>query len=386
MREVVLFDGDERQSLLPLTYMRAVSQCRVGLLTIQEKWSQQLPASYHIKTVDYLQGLYASSPDASKQRIWINGSVLPNEDLVASILLLKANEVLIDGDDVVAFFCDEKKPDVSIPEIKQHYIKVRIASDRIVYPEDILEYCDQEFRKDFLLITKGQESQIVGADVRCRGKDIFIHPSATVYDCILNATDGPIYIGADAEVMEQAVIKGPVGVGANSAVHVGAKVYAHTMLGPFSKIGGEIKRTTVFGYSNKAHEGYLGDSVIGQWCNIGADTNNSNMKNTYGKVSLWTPEQQKFRTTKRQFLGLIMADHTMSAINTAFMTGSVTGVFANVFGANYPSRWSPSFTWGRPDRKYDFDRACTVATRAMNRRNILLTEAYKKALKHVSER
>jgi len=382
MREVILFDSVEHRSLLPLTYLRAVSQCRIGLLTIQEKWNHLLAESISIKTEAYLQDLYDPIPTNSTSKLWINGAVLPNTALIEKINALKSNEVLVDGSAIIAYQNDVMLSAESINDNKHNLID--IPSDRIVHPEDILNYCDQEFRKDFELVTKDNESARPEHHVRCRGENIFIHPSAKVYDCILNATEGPIYIGPEVEVMEQAVIKGPVGIGANSTIHVGAKVYAHTMLGPYSKIGGEIKRTTIFGFSNKAHDGYLGDSVIGEWCNLGADTNNSNMKNTYGMVSLWSPATKEYRITDRQFLGLIMGDHTMSAINTAFMTGSVTGVFANIFGGSYPSRWSPSFSWGSLDQRYDLDRAYTVAQRKMMRRGIELSDAYQKALRHIS--
>ena len=329
--------------------------------------------------------MYPLIPDNSEIKTWINSSVLPNDDLIRKIISLKEDQVLIDGDSIIAYRSEQSLVDITMLRRSKKYYILEVNSDRIIDPEDILNYCDQEFRKDYHLLTYGQESAEVGEHVRCRGEQIFIHPTAKVYDCILNATAGPIYIGPNAEVMEQAVIKGPVGIGANSSIHVGAKVYAHSMLGPYSKIGGEIKRTTLFGYSNKAHDGYLGDSVIGRWCNLGAGTNNSNMKNTYGLVSLWSPSELQFRTTSRQFLGLVMGDHTMSAINTSFMTGSVTGVFANIFGANYPARWSPSFSWGNPDQKYQLDRAFAVAEKVMSRRGILITEAYRKALKFVSE-
>lgn len=383
MRDITLFDGPEHLSMLPLTYLRPVSHCRVGMMTILEKWQLRLSANYSCQTSAYLQDLFPLT-SATSDRIWINGAVLPSDLLQTQISSLKIGELLISEKKIVALRSDKENINIANIDIKEGWSASEVEVDFLEYPEDILNYCDQEFRKDYKLVT--DQAQGVDADpsVRCRGSQIFIDPTAKVYDCILNATEGPIYIGPNAEVMEQAVIKGPVCIGANSTIHVGAKVYAHTMLGPHCKIGGEVKRATMFGYANKAHDGYLGDAVLSHWCNLGADTNNSNMKNTYGHVSLWSPAAEAFRMTDRQFLGVIMGDHTMSAINTAYMTGSVTGVCANVFGNTNPKRWSPCFTWGDENTSYDIDKAIEVAQRAMSRRNIELSPAYAKVLRHIS--
>lgn len=385
MKEIVLFDSSAWYTLLPLTYLRSVCDNRVGMLTIREKWAHYAAVPIYVHTIPYLQDLYAHA-DTPKERIWIDSSVLPSKKLVKALATLKSFEALVDGDELIAIKTADQVVGIERAVLWQKHWKLTpIRVDRIRHPEDILEYCDQEFGKDYHLLTSTDKSVLrEDQGVRYRGDRIYVHPDAKVYDCVLNATEGPIFIGAHAEVMEQAVIRGPVGIGTHSTIHVGAKVYAHTMLGPHCKIGGEIKRTTIYGYTNKAHDGYLGDSVIAQWCNLGADTNNSNMKNTYGHVSLWNPANSNWRTTGRQFLGLIMGDHSMSAINTAFMTGSVTGVFANIFGSVYPSRWSPSFSWGDSNQPYDVDKAIDVARKAMLRRGILLSEPYQRALMHIA--
>ena len=383
MSNILLFDGPAWDSMYPLTLTRPLGECQVGMFTIKNKWSNYIPGNYSYLANDYLAGVFPAA--WSKNNILINGAVLPNLELVGAIFSLTTKEILMDGDEIIAFkwdqgpfLLDQLTKNVSILK------PIQITSSRLVYPEDILNFCDQEFRKDFVIATKDRTSAIPSKTVNQRGEDIFIEDGAKAFDCILNATEGPIYISHGAEIMENAVIKGPVYIGPNATVHVGSKIYAHTMLGPYSKVGGEIKRSTIFGYSNKAHDGYLGDSVIGQWCNMGADTNNSNMKNTYGTVSLWDKSKNEYRITDRQFLGLIMGDHTMCAINTAFNTGSMAGVFANIFGSP-PERWSKSFTWGNNKTTYDYSRAVEVAERAMGRKSINPTEAYKNMLKDIFE-
>lgn len=382
MPNIILVDGASWETLRPLTLTRPIAKCMLGMSTIEEKWKRHLDGEYSCFTKSYLSPLFPTR--WSDDNTLINSSILPTAHLVKAIIALQEGEVLMDRDEYVAFkWPTEIKNLDGIPPVISKLKPIQIETERVIYPEDILKYCDQEFHADYRAITDGRTSAQADPSVKIRGQEIFIEQSAKVYDCILNATEGPIYIGHSAEIMENAVIKGPACIGDNSTVHVGTKVYAHTMLGPWSKIGGEIKRSTIFGYSNKAHDGYLGDSVIGQWCNMGADTNNSNMKNTFGMVSLWDMTEGDYRITERQFLGLIMGDHSMCAINTAFMTGSVTGVFANVFGS-IPDRWMPSFSWGDSDTSYDIDRAITVAARAQSRRNINTSAAYAQMLRHIA--
>ena len=381
----VLFDGSNSNSLLPLTYLRAVCDCRIGLLTIREKWEAWWPGQYEVHTAQYLQGLYSELNQGSS-RIFINGAILPSPALIDDIQQLKIGELLLYQDEVVAVYLAEgdsietlKYSTVSQDRIKRTQSPIK----KITYPEDILSLAPDEFLNDFEILTRGKTSAPIPDHVKSRGEHIYIDPTAQVYDCILNASEGPIYIGPDSEVMEYAVIKGPVGLHSNCNIHVGAKVYANTYLGPYCKIGGEIKRTSIFGYSNKGHEGFLGDSILTEWCNLGADTNNSNLKNTYGDVSLWDIDQEQYRNTGRQFLGAILGDHTRCAINTAFMTGSVSGVFANVFGSINPPRYMPSFSWGT-DHVYKIDKAIEIASKVMARRGIATSDSYIAAMKHLA--
>jgi len=382
MNNVILFDGAAWNTLRPLTLTRPTSDCQVGIRTIRQKWEGYLQGNYSILTKDYLSSLFPTH--WTEDNLMINGAALPNPSLIANVNNLKANQALVDHGEIIAFrYSGDQLTMDDVQSAVGNFEKIEVATDLITYPEAIINFCDQEYRKDYGSITANRTSQPIDTSVKTRGDQIFIEEGAKVYDCILNATEGPIYIGRDAEIMENAVVKGPVGIGDNCTVHVSSKIYAHTMLGPWTKIGGEVKRSTIFGYSNKAHDGYLGDSVIGKWCNMGADTNNSNMKNTYGMVSLWDMTSEKYRVTDRQFLGLIMGDHTMCAINTAFMTGSVTGVFANVFG-QAPNRWTPPFSWGSAEADYNVDRAITVAERAQSRRKITTSEDYKTVLRHIA--
>lgn len=382
MQRIILFDGPNWETMHPLTLTRPLAACRVGGLTIKEKW-ESLGYTCGCLTQAYLQPRFPIQH--IEANLYINGGALPSSKFIESIKQLKPSHALTSetGQIVAARTPGPIHHNGWSDEIKG-YPSERIEVQILEYPEDILNHAIGQMLQDYMTYQSNRgPSAAPDPSVRCRGDEIYIHPSAKLYDCILNATEGPIYIGPEVEIMENAVIRGPVWIEEKCTIHVGAKVYGGTMLGPYSKIGGEIKRTTIFGYSNKAHDGYLGDSVLGMWCNLGADTNNSNMKNTQGNVSLWDATRQSYRVTDRQFLGLIMGDHTMSAINTSFMTGSVVGVFSNIFGGTH-DRWTRSFSWGDSSTAYDVEKALTVARRVLSRRSIALDNSYELMLRHIA--
>jgi UDP-N-acetylglucosamine diphosphorylase/glucosamine-1-phosphate N-acetyltransferase len=235
-------------------------------------------------------------------------------------------------------------------------------------------------------LTKGRKSQPLNNSCRNIGKGkIFIEEGASANDTTFNTTTGCIYIGKDAEVMEGSVVRGPFALCEHSVLKMSSKIYGATTIGPHSKVGGEVNNSVVFGYSNKAHDGFLGNSVIGEWCNLGADTNNSNLKNNYANVKLWNYSGENFIDTGLQFCGLIMGDHSKCGINTMFNTGTVAGVSSNIFGSGFPRNFIPSFSWGGAQgfTTYRFEHAIETAQLVMQRRNTELTDNDKDILKYI---
>lgn len=382
---LVFFDSHERAQLLPLTYLRSTADLMVGMRTIKDKWLDHFVQGHSVLTQDYLQDLYpVADIDEDQMCIYINGACLPDADLIAMIKALKPGESLKSGDQLIALKAPMKQG-VTLGDVLQLFDESQTQqtpATLINYPEDILNHSRSEFLKDYVTKTNGKTSAALDPSSKHRGEDLFIGANTKIYDAIINTEEGAVYIDDDVEIMENAVIKGPVYIGRGTKIHVSAKVYADTMLGEQCRIGGEIKRTTIFGYSNKAHDGYLGDSVLAKWCNLGADTNNSNLKNTYGLVSLWDASANAYRTTDRNFLGMILADHTMAAINTSFNTGTVTGIFSNILNRT-PDRFVPSFSWGH-EAKYNVDKAISVAKTVLDRRSLQMSVAYESAIRYLA--
>ncbi|WP_420576749.1 GlmU family protein [Ekhidna sp.] len=374
-------EGSWKQ-MLPMSYTRPVADVRVGILKVHEKWSMHLSAqSIAFRSQDYLSQLF--TPPTTKS-LTILGNVLPSPSLVDTIQKLKEDEALVCQNQLIAGFYDNDEPfelggrkPIQIEEVSQ-----------IAYPWDIFRLNGAEINHDFVLLTKGKKSQpLCDPHTKTYGDQIFIEEGARVKAAILNAENGPIYIGKDAEVQEGALIRGPFALCEHSVVNMGAKIKGDTTVGPHSKVGGEVSNSVIFGYSNKGHEGFLGNSVIGEWCNLGADTNNSNLKNNYAHVKMWDFESGGFKDTGLQFCGLIMGDHSKSGINTMFNTGTTVGVSANIFGDGFPRTIIPSFAWGGSSgfTTYQTRKAFETAEVVMKRRNKALTEADKAVLSHIFE-
>ena len=378
----ILFDGSARNQLLPFTYTRPVADIRVGILTIREKWEKMLGFTTSTVTEDYLIDKFPMIE--MEQNIFINASVLPTKFLVSLIQNLSENKALFIDDEPLAFFAKEDQEiDFKTFDIHQY------TSDDILRIEntwDIFKLNGEAIKRDFKLLTTDRESQLVPEMTIAFNKDqIFIEEGAVLPLCSLNANDGPIYIGKDSEIMEGSMIRGPFALCENATIKMGAKIYGATTIGPHSKIGGEVNNCVIFGYSNKGHDGFLGNSVLGEWCNIGADTNNSNLKNNYAEVRLWDYETEGFAKTGLQFCGLMMGDHSKCGINTMFNTGTVVGVSANIFGSGFPRNFIPSFSWGGSAGMitYKTDKAFEVANVVMSRRNISFTEVDVQILEHI---
>ena len=390
MKNIILFDPDTRDQLLPLTYTRPVCELRVGILTIREKWEQWLKGKTSYITQDYLSDKY--SIVIGSDNFVINGAVLPNADLCSRIDNLKNNEALLKNGELIAARLDEKQffnlmEDNDIEELEGFELDDELKYLTINHLWDIFTFNDAALKSDFNLITEGRTSaplsksnQIVG-----NAAQIFLEDGAVVECAILNTHKGPIYIGKNAEIMEGCIVRGGLALCEGSILKMGAKIYGATTIGPHSKVGGEVNNTVIIAHSSKAHEGYLGNSVLGEWCNIGADTNTSNLKNNYDEVKLWDYTTDGFIRTGLQFLGLIMGDHSKCAINTMFNTGTVVGVSANIYGAGFPRNFVPSFSWGGPAGfdTYSLPKALNTANRVLGRRNRSISDQDRDILKYV---
>ena len=377
-----LFDDKSWFSLRPLTFTRPVANLRVGIFTIAEKWSKHLNADFGYQTQEYLSEKFK----IANSSLFINGSICPDEELLEAVEKLKDGQVLHAADIVIAYNTSSL---ISSQEALSSLDRVAYLSSfvKIDYAEQIFGFNDMELQRDFALLTKGRTSGTLSSTNTILGDQIFVEEGATAECSTFNTLQGPIYLGKNSQVWEGCHIRGSFALCNDSQVKMGAKIYGKTTIGPFSRVGGEINNAVIWGYSSKGHEGYLGNSVMGQWCNIGADSNNSNLKNNYGEVRLWDYEKENFRKTGLQFCGLIMADHAKCAINTMFNTGTVVGVSANIFGAGFPRNFIPDFAWGGAQGFdiYTLDKMLETAALVFERRDLTLDETERNIISHIFE-
>jgi UDP-N-acetylglucosamine diphosphorylase/glucosamine-1-phosphate N-acetyltransferase len=380
----ILFDGPSRSNLLPFTFTRPVADLRVGILTIREKWEHFLGATTTTVTEDYLSEKFPMVE--MEHNVMINASCCPNAELVELVKNLKENQAIFSGEDVIAFYTLDTQEDINFDDFDAIEYDAHIL--KIEHTWDIFSKNGEAIENDFSLLTEGRKSQTLPKSVNTiNPKNIFIEEGAKLEFVTLNASSGPIYIGKDAEIMEGSIIRGPFALCDYATVKLGAKIYGPTTIGPHSKVGGEVNNSVLFGYSNKGHDGFLGNSVLGEWCNLGADTNNSNLKNNYAEVRLWDYNTEGFARTGLQFCGLMMGDHSKCGINTMFNTGTVVGVSANIFGSGFPRNFVPSFSWGGHGgfTTYLTKKAFEVCKIVMSRRDIEFTEQDAAILEHVFE-
>lgn len=357
-------DFNTWQQLLPLTFVRSISECRVGILTLKEKWEKRLNTTVSLQfCVDYLQ----SNNTSISSDFIINSSIFPTDELIDSILNLPPNSVLEKN----GVFIASNKSDINSLKIE---FKEDVSFLR--FPWDIFLLSDRETRIDFDLLTKGRTSQTIDSSNKVLGTEIFLEEGASVQCAILNSKTGPIYLGKSAEIMEGSIVRGPFSLGEKSQLKLGTKIYGATNIGPQCKVGGEISNSVIFGYSNKAHDGFIGNSVIAEWCNLGADTNSSNLKNNYSLVDIYSYKNNEYISTEQQFCGLIMGDYSKSGINTMFNTGTVVGVCANIFGAGFPSKHIPSFSWCSIENieLYKIEKALETIQKVYERRGLSLDQ------------
>lgn len=388
---LIVFESSEiRNNLLPFTFTRPVSEIRVGILTISKKWQLALDAAPSFISEDYLRSKYTIH--IAVENILVNGALSPDEALIAAIQQLKPGEGLFSGDLLLAGKCNAgiaeeiyKAP----AQINSFFKMVSYQHEPTIIRNlwDIFALNRQEIIKDFKVITRGRKSAgINDRHTRVYGEEhVFVEEGASIKAAILNAEEGPIYLGKNSEVMEGAIIRGAFAMLEGSIVAMGSKVRGDTTVGPFSKIGGEVSNSVIFGYSNKGHEGYLGNSVLGEWCNLGADTNTSNLKNNYSNVKLWSHSKMELTDTGRQFCGLMMGDYSRCGINTMFNTGTVVGVGANIFGGGFMPKFIPSFSWANEVElsSYRLDKFEETVERILGRRNKILNNVEKSILTHI---
>jgi UDP-N-acetylglucosamine diphosphorylase/glucosamine-1-phosphate N-acetyltransferase len=384
----ILFDDQFRDNFLPLTFTRPVAELRLGILTLTKKWEWYLKSHVSHLTQNYLKIKYPTV--ITLNNLMINARIIPNAKLTAEIFSLKKGEALVSGNLIVAALIAEHKIEEFQPDSQEGYKirEVQSTFDKITNIWELFSTAGREIEHDFSLITKDRKSEPLSKTVNTLNPErIFLEKGAKVEFATLNPGEGFIYIGKDAEIMEGALIRGSFALGTHSAVKMGAKIYGPTVVGPHSKVGGEINNSVIFGYSNKGHDGFLGNSVLGEWCNIGADSNNSNLKNNYADVKLWNYKKKGFVNTGLQFCGLIMGDHSKCGINTMFNTGTVVGVSANIFGDGFPRNFVPSFSWGGAAgfTTYSIPKAFETAEKVFSRRELVFDKIEQDILKNVFE-
>ncbi|RRQ47095.1 GlmU family protein [Chryseobacterium sp. SC28] len=381
--QLVFSDAQYWEDFLPLTFTRPVAEMRMGILTFSERWQKLLEIDevFYI-TENYLQEKFPKPEPA--QSLFIVPNFFPSEAVLQQIKALKPGEALVYDNEVLV--ANVNMENFSLNQIN----KMTDITEKLLFieqPTDIFFHNDFAINFDFELMTNGKTSQELSATNGFIGEkeNLFIEEGAVVEFCTLNCKTGKIYIGKNAEMMEGSNIRGSLALCEGSKINLGTKLYGGTTIGPHSKVGGEVNNVVIFGYSNKGHDGFLGNSVLGEWCNLGADTNSSNLKNNYASVKLWNYRKKRFLDTGLQFCGLIMGDHSKTAINTQLNTGTVIGVAANIFKSGFPPNLVDSFSWGgmKGDEKFRLDKAYDVAEKAMERRNIALTETDKDILKYI---
>ncbi|WP_266204098.1 GlmU family protein [Pontibacter kalidii] len=388
MNFILFDDAIIRQDLLPLTFTRPVAEVRVGILTIAEKWARHLGGTGAYLTQPYLQPKYTAG---AGQSLYINGAVVPDAELAAAVRGLKPGEALRHNGLLIALHSDNLM--FETPEELANYTSANAkAYDNCTVIRDVWDIFLQngnQIRSDYTLVTAGRQSQPINDRYTMvyNEENIFVEEGVKIRAAILNAENGPIYLGKNSQVHEGAVIKGPFALGEESNVNVGGKMRGDVSIGPFCKVGGEVAASVIFGYTNKGHEGYLGNSVLGEWINIGADTNTSNLKNNYAEVKVWNYAKGSFKSSGQQFCGLIMGDHSKCGINTMFNTGTVVGVSANIYGPGFPRQFIPSFSWGGAAGFVTFQlpKAMELAEKVMSRRNLHFGETEQNIFQYIFE-
>lgn len=383
---IILFDDKKtRFDLMPFTLTRAIADLRIGIFKISEKWQKIANCTVSYCTENYLSEKFKANYQS--ENIYVNASWIPSKENYLAILSLEQNKGLYYNNQLIALKSASK---LSFEEINtiNTITKTEVEYANLLQkPWQIFQQNGVQISEDFEYISqKNKSEEITDEFTKCYNiGNIFVEKGAKIFSAVLNATYGPIYIGKDVEIQEGALIRGPFAICEGSVVNMGAKIRGDVTIGPFCKIGGEVSNSVIFGFSNKGHDGFLGNSVIGEWCNLGADSNTSNLKNNYSNISIYSYQSKDYEDTGLMFCGLMMGDHSKSGINTMFNTGTVVGVNANIFGGHFPPKFIPSFSWGGSDGmvRFEFDKAIDIAQKVVGRRNQKLSDADIAILKHI---
>lgn len=385
MKQLVFSDAQYWEDFQPLSFTRPIAEMRVGILTFKERWQKLLEIeSVSYITEDYLQNKFPK-PEP-KESLFIVPNFIPSETIIPQIKNLKMGQALVYENEIVAAHLN--MDNFSLNQIEE---MIDIEEELIFFkkPWDLFTHNEKAIDFDFDFLTKDKTSQELSPTNGFLGnsEDLFIEKGAHIEFSTINCKSGKVYIGKNVEIMEGSMVRGPFALCDHSKINMGAKIYGATTIGPYCKIGGEINNVVVFGYSNKGHDGFLGNSVIGEWCNLGADTNSSNLKNDYGKVKIWSYKDKKFINSDLQFLGIIMGDHSKTAINTQLNTGTVIGVAANIFRSGFLPNLVKSFSWGgfADDEKILLKKSLETANIVMERRNCELSEEDKETLGYIHD-
>lgn len=395
--QLCFFSDNDASNLLPLTITRPVDDLRVGILKINEKWLNHLDISKYSGIIpDYLEGVFRSEDiDDTQSCVWINSRYLPNKKIIPSILELDDNQAITSQDEVVAIrLSGEKSLELysskSFDLKKLQFSSHQIDCSSIKYLWDMLSLNAAEITADISLLSPNSlvKKRTLSNCITVNEKNIFISDKATIEPgCILNASDGPIFIGANATIESGSIIKGPVAVCEGATIKMAARIYDGTTIGPVCKVGGEVANSIFHSHSNKGHDGFVGNSLVGEWCNFGADTNTSNLKNNYSQVKLPHWETQELHESGVQFFGTVLADHSKTSINTMLNTGTICGVSSNIFSSGFPQKYIPSFSWLSDSgvETYDFEKAIIAMKAMMKRRNVELSQEYYEMMKFIFE-
>lgn len=383
--QLVFSDAQFWADFLPFTFTKPISELRCGVLTFRERWQKLLniqEVSYI--TEDYLQAKFPAPQPV--ESLFIVSNFIPSEKVLQQIKDLKKGEALVYENELIAAKINMN--DFNLDQIEK---MTDIEEELLFFKQatDLFSLNDKAIDFDFDLITKGRTSQPLSSTNQLLGdkKDLFIEDGASIECATLNTKTGKIYIGKNTEIMEGSHVRGSFALCEGAKLNLGAKVYGATTIGNYSKVGGEVNNVVIMGYSNKGHDGFLGNSVIGEWCNLGADTNSSNLKNNYAEVKIWDYKTERFRKTGLQFCGLMMGDHSKTAINTQLNTGTVVGVAANIFRAGFPPNLVEHFSWGggKGDERFRLEKAFEVAEKVMSRRKVTCTQEDRDILRFIHE-
>lgn len=388
---VIFFDDAKREQFLPLSFTRPVADLRIGILKISDKWNSVLEGEYSWLCEDYLSDNFPCQ--WTDDNLLINGRLLPDPQLGEALKALQLGQYLVQNDSILALRIAGETSVSSFPnQSSENTVEYKDEVFILENTKDIFTRNGEALERDFELLTVGRKSEkldssntLIGGDGKLDSPQLFIEEGAVVRASIINVEGGPVYIGKDAEVMEGSIIRGPFAMCDHAVLKLAAKVYGPSTLGPHCKLGGEMNNSVFQGYSSKAHDGFIGNSVIGSWCNLGADTNTSNLKNNYGPVRQWDYSSEKMEDTGLTFCGLTMGDHSKSAINTQFNTGTTVGVNANVFGGGFPPKFIPSFSWGGAEgfAEFDLDKSIEVSKKVCARRDIAFDEKDEAIMAHL---